>query len=50
MKYAFWPLIHDLSILRLTLMSQATDDIGNLWKRVFQVFVAQWKERQTFST
>jgi AcrR family transcriptional regulator len=41
LAYACWSLLHGLSMLRLTLMSQVTDDIDSLHDRAFQVFVAQ---------
>ncbi len=43
LAYACWSLLHGLSMLRLTLMSQITDDIDSLHERAFQVFVAQLK-------
>jgi AcrR family transcriptional regulator len=41
LAYASWSLMHGLSMLRLTLMSQITDDIDSLHERAFQVFVEQ---------
>ncbi len=41
LAYACWSLMHGLSMLRLTLMSQVTDDIDSLHEKAFQVFVAQ---------
>jgi AcrR family transcriptional regulator len=41
LAYACWSLMHGLSMLRLTLMSQVTEDIDGLHERAFQVFVAQ---------
>jgi AcrR family transcriptional regulator len=43
LAYASWSLIHGLSMLRLTLMSQVTDDIDSLHERAFQAFVEQLK-------
>jgi AcrR family transcriptional regulator len=45
LAYACWSLLHGLSMLRLTVMSQVTDDIDGLHERAFQVFVAQLQER-----
>ncbi|HEY0754209.1 MAG TPA: TetR/AcrR family transcriptional regulator, partial [Ktedonobacteraceae bacterium] len=44
LAYASWSLMHGLSMLRLTLMSQTTEeDIDQLHARAFQAFVAQLK-------
>lgn len=41
LAYASWSLMHGLSMLRLTLMSQVTEDIDRLNERAFQAFVEQ---------
>lgn len=41
LAYACWSLLHGLSMLRLTLMSQVIDDIDRLHEQAFQTFVAQ---------
>ncbi len=41
LAYASWSLMHGLSMLRLTLMSQATDDIDVFHERVFQAFMVE---------
>jgi AcrR family transcriptional regulator len=41
--YTSWSLMHGLSMLRLTLMSQVTEDIDSIHERAFQAFVAQLK-------
>ena len=41
LAYASWSLMHGLSMLRLTLMSQVTEDIDRLHEKAFQAFVAQ---------
>jgi AcrR family transcriptional regulator len=41
LAYTCWSLLHGLSMLRLTLVSQVTDDIDRLHERAFQLFVAQ---------
>jgi AcrR family transcriptional regulator len=43
LAYASWSLMHGLSMLRLTLMSQVIEDIDYLHERAFQAFVAQLK-------
>jgi AcrR family transcriptional regulator len=43
LAYTSWSLMHGLSMLRLTLMSQVTDDPDNLHERAFQAFVEQLK-------
>ncbi|GHO79524.1 TetR family transcriptional regulator [Ktedonobacter sp. SOSP1-85] len=43
LAYASWSLMHGLAMLRLTLMSQVTEDIDRLHERAFQAFVAQLK-------
>ena len=41
--YTSWSLMHGLSMLRLTLMSQVTEDIDSIHERAFQAFVEQLK-------
>lgn len=41
LAYACWSLLHGLAMLRLTLMSQVTDDMDIFQERAFQAFVAQ---------
>jgi AcrR family transcriptional regulator len=41
LAYAGWSLMHGLSMLRLTLMSQVIEDIDNIHERAFQVFIEQ---------
>ena len=43
LAYTSWSLMHGLSMLRLTLMSQVTEDIDRLHERAFQAFVEQLK-------
>ncbi len=43
LAYTSWSLMHGLSMLRLTLMNQITDDIDSIHERAFQAFVEQLK-------
>ena len=43
LAYTGWSLMHGLSMLRLTLMSQVTEDIDSIHERAFQAFVEQLK-------
>jgi AcrR family transcriptional regulator len=43
LAYMSWSLMHGLSMLRLTLMSQITEDPDNIQERAFQAFVEQLK-------
>jgi AcrR family transcriptional regulator len=43
LAYTSWSLMHGLSMLRLTLMSQVTEDIDRIHERAFQAFVEQLK-------
>lgn len=43
LAYTSWSLMHGLSMLRLTLMSQVTEDIDSIHERAFQAFVEQLK-------
>ena len=41
LAYTSWSLMHGLSMLRLTLMSQIIEDIDSIHEKAFQAFVAQ---------
>ncbi len=41
LAYTSWSLMHGLSMLRLTLMSQVTEDIDTMHERILEVFVEQ---------
>lgn len=43
LAYIAWSLMHGLSMLRLTLMSQVTEDIDSIHERALQAFVEQLK-------
>ncbi|GAC1367924.1 MAG: TetR/AcrR family transcriptional regulator [Ktedonobacteraceae bacterium] len=43
LAYVSWSLMHGLSMLRLTLMSQITEDIDGLHERAYQAFVTLLK-------
>ena len=43
LAYTSWSLMHGLSMLRLTLMSQVIEDIDSIHEKAFQAFVEQLK-------
>ncbi|GCF09762.1 TetR/AcrR family transcriptional regulator [Dictyobacter arantiisoli] len=43
LAYTAWSLMHGLSMLRLTLMHQITEDIDGIHERAFRAFVEQLK-------
>ncbi|HTI13779.1 MAG TPA: TetR/AcrR family transcriptional regulator [Dictyobacter sp.] len=43
LAYTSWSLMHGLSMLRLTLLNQAVEDINSIHEKAFQAFVEQLK-------